>query len=222
MHQDVSAVAARVKRIRAERGWNQTAMAEAVGVNQSQVSNWEKGTAHPSPSAAIAIADLVSDSEKDWWYALSGVRSIVAQKRVSEQRLIPYLVDASDLGSPKSESGENVREMVSVPRSWLPAGGSLYAVTVQGRMLAPIIDVGDIAIVDVTRRKADALVGTIIASAEPRVGTFAWLQHDGRYFLLVPERWTEANQVYVLRKTESIIGQVVRWIGGASISRKDI
>ena len=214
MQQDADSIAARVKRTRTERGWNQMAMAEAIGVNQSQVSNWEKGVSHPSPSAAIAIADLASDSEKEWWYALSGVRSMIAQKCQSEQRLIPFLDHASDLGKPKSASGENAKKMVSLPRAWLPAGGSLYAVTVQCGLLAPIIDAGDIAIVDVTRRKADALVGKIVASTEPAAGTFAWLQNDGRHFLLVPERGSEENQIHVLRRVDSIVGQVVRWIGG--------
>ncbi|GAA3801964.1 hypothetical protein GCM10022380_19320 [Amycolatopsis tucumanensis] len=45
-----------IRELRKERGWNQTQLGAAVGVDQSTVSEWERGAAVPRELRAIADA----------------------------------------------------------------------------------------------------------------------------------------------------------------------
>ena len=44
---------------RAERGWGQEQLAEALGVRQQTVSRWEKGLAVPRPGRVLELARLL-------------------------------------------------------------------------------------------------------------------------------------------------------------------
>jgi transcriptional regulator with XRE-family HTH domain len=44
---------------RKERGWNQTQLGRAVGIDQSTVSTWELGQSTPSGDALIRLAEVL-------------------------------------------------------------------------------------------------------------------------------------------------------------------
>lgn len=58
-------LADRIKRLRIERGWNQTELAERLGVTQATVSRWEKGSL-PDARLLAALAELAGASVKDF------------------------------------------------------------------------------------------------------------------------------------------------------------
>lgn len=54
--------AIRVKELRNEKGITQKELAEAVQVNQSMITRWEKDECEPTASAIIRIADYFNVS----------------------------------------------------------------------------------------------------------------------------------------------------------------
>ncbi len=54
--------AIRVKELRNEKGITQKELAEAVQVNQSMITRWEKDECEPTASAIIKIADYFNVS----------------------------------------------------------------------------------------------------------------------------------------------------------------
>lgn len=49
-----------------EREWNQTALAERIGVQQSSVSMWMRGRSRPEPHHRQALAALLDIPEHAW------------------------------------------------------------------------------------------------------------------------------------------------------------
>ena len=47
-----------IRQLREERGWSQLEVAVRVGVEQSTVSEWERGVKTPRPRRQQALADL--------------------------------------------------------------------------------------------------------------------------------------------------------------------
>lgn len=52
-----SRLSVNLRRLRADSGLSQNAMAEAIGCTQSALSMWENGTRSPSVDAVVKIAD---------------------------------------------------------------------------------------------------------------------------------------------------------------------
>ena len=57
------AIAGKIRRLRLERGWNQTDLAERLGVTQATVSRWEKGSV-PEARHLSQLAELAGESVK--------------------------------------------------------------------------------------------------------------------------------------------------------------
>ena len=70
-------------------------------------------------------------------------------------------------------------------------------------------------LVDVAQRKADELVGYMVAAREDDGVTIKWLRKDGDVYFLVPQHTSERHPIRVIRDegTWSIVGKVVKIIG---------
>jgi len=64
----MSQLPARIKRLRKSRGLNQHEFAELLGVSQSTVSRWEKGTQEPEFDQIVALAELAGETPQQFAY----------------------------------------------------------------------------------------------------------------------------------------------------------
>ena len=204
----------RIRSFRKSRGWNQTQLAEATGVTQSQVSRWEAGDDVPTSTALAAIASLADDTERTLWIADAGLSQFMGN-RDEDVRKIPVLKDAAAAGTPRAIDPHATESTISLPRSWLPKGGKLYALWVSGDSMAPIVNDGYLVIVSVSGRKPDELLGRMVAARQGEGITIKWLRKDAGVYFLVPQQTSEGHPIRVLTQEGdwSIVGEVVKIIG---------
>ena len=102
-----------------------------------------------------------------------------------------------------------------MPSDWFPEGGTIRAVRINGLSISPIVGGSYIALIDISYRDADRLVGCMVAIQSPDGIEVRGLRKDGATYMLVPLRDDPDHPIRVLRHhgENSIIGKVVRWIG---------
>jgi transcriptional regulator with XRE-family HTH domain len=246
-----SPVAARIEEVRSSRGMTQTAFAEALGTKPSSVSKWEAGRNRPSPDIFVRIARLAEGEAKLFFLEEAGLplqyfegapmlsdvhrvaTAVVADSlrerstTLGDQRVndtpctIHLLKNAEKLGDSDAAQAANVELALSLPSAWFPAEADIQAVRFASPQ--PGFITGDlIALVDVSRRDKDRLIGCVVVVRSPNGPEPMKLRKDAGTYLLVPLIEDADHPVRVLKQAGnwSIIGKVLKWIGDAPSPRK--
>ena len=140
----------------------------------------------------------------------------------SDTRSIPLLHDSAAAGTPRVIDEEEIEQLISMPRSWLPKGGTLYAIRISGDSMSPAVCDGFICIIDVQQRDPKKLVERMVAARDTDGVTIKWLRSDGDQYLLVPNNVSPRYPVRIMREEGdfSVVGRVVKWIGEPQQPRK--
>jgi len=207
--------------LRDRLNFTQRQMAEILGVSQAQIAKWENERAVPPGQFFAKLSEYVPEDEKSWWLEMAGFR---VQPEPVEQRtrLIPLLRDPAAAGTPRALEARETSDYLSLPRQWMPEGGTLQAVEVKGHSMEPILCEGFIVIVDVDQRAAARLIDHMVLA---RVGggvTVTWLRKSGTTLMLVPQNMNTDNPVQLIQAGMDIqlIGTVVKWIGQPTTPKK--
>lgn len=134
---------------------------------------------------------------------------------------IHLLKNAEKLGDSDAARAANVELALKLPSSWFPAEADIQAVRFASPQ--PGFIAGDlIALVDVSRRDKDRLVGCVVVVRSPNGPEPMKLRKDAGTYLLVPLIEDADHPVRVLKQGGhwSIIGKVLKWIGDAPSARK--
>jgi transcriptional regulator with XRE-family HTH domain len=241
-----SDVTNRIRQLRESRGMNQTAFAQVLGTRPSSVSKWEAGNNRPSPDVFVRIARLARGADKIFFLDQAGVppgyfegepmtdelrdastelvaKSLAASDSTSEvyvigsaQPTIPLLKNSKKLGAQDALEAANIESSLSFPSSWFAKDSKIQAARMTGLRL-PFIEGDMIALVDISRRDPDRLVGSLVAVRSPAGVEARKLRKDGGTYLLVALQEEAENPVKVLRNngTWSIVGRIVKWIADA-------
>ncbi|HEX5234145.1 MAG TPA: helix-turn-helix transcriptional regulator [Silvibacterium sp.] len=218
----------RIWELRKTRGLTQTQLAEILGVRQSAVARWETSKDRPLPQTLIKISELVNEEERQWWRDLAAESAGFGEAggstlpEVSFSRTIPLIKTHNKVGILGSVDPLDVEVNLTLPAEWFPESGSIRAVRINANSISPLVDGAYIAVIDISRRDADRLVGCMVA-IQTTVGIdVRWLRKDGSTYLLVPLRESTDHPIRVMRHRgeNSIVGQVVKWIGQPAAVRK--
>lgn len=212
-----------IYQLRKARGLTQTQLAEILGVRQSAVARWETSKDKPLPQTLLKLSELVGEKERQWWrdqaadLAGFGESTVSPLPEVSLSRTIPLIKTHSMVGSLGAVNPLDVELNLSLPAEWFPESGSIRAARINGNSISPLVEGTYIAVIDISRRDADRLVGCMVAIQTTKGIDARWLRRDGATYLLVPLRESSDNPIRVLRHRgeNSIVGQVVKWIGDA-------
>lgn len=228
---------------------NQADFAQALDTKQSHVSKWLNGKARPVPEAFTRMARLAEGEDKLYFLEQAGIpqaffdgslmvselldasTSLVARTlSTGNEKLeictdekyltIPLLKNASKMGS-KQPRPDNVEHCLSLPVSWFPGDAQVQAIRLAGKY-SPFIEGELVALVDVSRRDPDRLLGCVVAVRTTSDVEPMTLRRDGSAYILVPLREDVEHPARILRQdgSWSIVGRVVKWIGDAPQNRK--
>jgi transcriptional regulator with XRE-family HTH domain len=241
-----SAIAKRIGDLRRSLGMNQTQFSKALNTRPSTVSKWESGFNKPSPDVFVRLAKLADGQEKLFFLEEAGVpleyfdgAPMIPEMREAATQIVaktlrrgaatlgeysmgddPFTIhllkNPQKLGELDALQPANVELALNLPTNWFPSGASVQAVRFHGEF-SPLICGELIALVDVSRKDPDRLLGCIVAVRTSSGVEPMTLRRDGRTYLLVPLHETAEHSVKVLRHEGvwSIMGKVLKWIGDA-------
>ena len=213
-----------VKTLRKALRYSQKQLADAIDVSQSNVAKWETGFLIPPGQICVKLSKLAPEEDRAWWMAQAGV-TIEKKQDGDESRVrrIPLLRDATAAGTPRAVDEREIEEMVVFPRRWVPSGGTLYAIRVEGDSMSPLLEEGYVAIVNVARTEIGGLVDRMVLARDEEGGvTVKWLRKQGTLYLLVPQNTSPRHPIRVLQSKNdgAILGEIVRWVGEPPQPRK--
>lgn len=222
------ALALKIKELRRRAGLKQAQLAEICGVSQVAVSQWERseGAAVPTSKALVKLSELASEDDRQWWRDLAaeqsgfdaGVNNPLEIVPSHEKTITVALVKiASKVGILGQMKNEDVEQYLTFPASWFPGGGIIRATRVKGNLNHPHVEGGLIALIDISRRDPDRMVGSVVATHSTSGIRMSYLSKDGDVYMLQPVMDEPNRQARILRMTgeNSIVGQVLKWIGDA-------
>jgi len=95
----------RIKRLRMERGWSQTQLAQRLEVHPKQVSGWERGAHTPSTDVLIRIAETLGVSLD---YLAFENREVKRHIDIADLELLEKLQEIDKLPDEDKETVKNV------------------------------------------------------------------------------------------------------------------
>lgn len=230
------AIGQRVRSLRKSLGLKQPQFSKLVStqlfpVSQSLVSRWESGERIPPAPALSRMAKLAPDQEQQWWRdraamvagidqpSESNVTSQSKQRISSASGLIIPVINPKRLGDLGPVSAANVELEMRLPSSWFPMGGEIRAVRLRESPISPVVAGEYLAILDVSRRDPDRLVDCVVATRTPDGIAARWLRKDADvYFLQSVNDLSAPPRVLRHDGEDSIVGQILKWIGDAPSS----
>jgi len=214
-------LARKIKSLRTRLKLKQAELGRICGVSQGAIYKWEKEDAPSVPESRhlFKLSELAPEAERQWWRD-QAARQVGFTVNASSPpgltdifpkhlRTIPLLKEARGMGTLALSANQIERE-ISFPAEWFPEGGAIRAVRVRGEETPEMI-----AIVDISRRDADRLVGHLVAVETPTGVEIRWLRLvDGEQMLLpfLPEQRIRKLRTH---GENSIVG-LVRWIGDSA------
>jgi SOS-response transcriptional repressor LexA len=205
----------RIRMFRKARGWNQTQLAQAIGVTQSLVSLWERGDSRPTPTAFVKFAKHSDETERAIWVGEAGLAQFAVDDEMSGLRDIPVLKDAAAAGTPRAVDPDSAAFTLSLPRNWFPKSGRLFGVRSTGDSMAPIISEGALVIINVAERDPATLEDEMVVAVDAEGGlTIKWLRRDAGVYLLVPQNTSPRHPIRIFREGDGwrIIAKVMKII----------
>lgn len=218
----------RMRAIRKQRGLSQAQLGELLGAAQSHVAKWERGALQVPSAALVKMSELVPDGpERQWWRDEAARRAGFAENsegepalgfllpKVTTTRTIPVIKNPLKVGEFGRMDIAEVRENLQLPNHWFSEGGVIRAIEIE-LPLSPLIAGHHIAIIDISRRDPDRLVGCAVATRTIKGIEVRLLEKDRDTYLLLP-LYEAAGRARVLKHDgeDSIVGQVLKWIADA-------
>lgn len=195
----------------------QLAFGATFGKTQAAVARWEAGLDEVSPGVLIKMAKLAAPDERRWFYERAGVEPDDDDAKASNLKHVPLLRDAVAAGMGRAVDESAVEEQWLMPREWFPPGSRIVALKVVGSSMAPLVQEGYIALVDISDRNVRKLIGHMVAAREGEGVTLKWLRKEGKFLQLVPQHTSRDHPVRIIEpggeSEYGIVGRVVRWIG---------
>ena len=197
----------RVKNLRKEKGISQQELAQMLYVNQTAVSQWERGVTNPSTDTVIALANIFGVSVD---YLLGNSDYPGAPTPAGVQ--IPVLGNVQ-AGLPISAVQDILDYEEITPE--LAATGEFFALRIKGRSMEPRMMEGDVVII---RQQDDADTGdTVVVLVNGDDATVKRLRKRPEGIMLVPNNPTFEPLFYSNRDIAElpvrIIGKVVELRG---------
>lgn len=156
------------KEMRMQHGFTQALLARRLGVNQTAISQWERGVTTPSPALLLKLCDLYGTSAD---YLLG--------REAHRGRAIPVLGQVQ-AGLPV-EAVEDVLDYEEIPGD-LADRGDFFALRIRGDSMEPRMREGDVVIV---RRQATADTGDIVVALIGEEATIKRLKKRGDGLMLI-------------------------------------
>ena len=197
----------RVKNLRKEKGISQQELAQMLYVNQTAVSQWERGVTNPSTDTVIALANIFGVSVD---YLLGNSDYPGAPTPAGVQ--IPVLGNVQ-AGLPISAVQDILDYEEITPE--LAATGEFFALRIKGRSMEPRMMEGDVVII---RQQDDADTGdTVVVLVNGDDATVKRLRKRPEGIMLVPNNPTFEPLFYSNRDIAElpvrIVGKVVELRG---------
>lgn len=197
----------RVKNLRKEKGISQQELAQMLYVNQTAVSQWERGVTNPSTDTVIALANIFGVSVD---YLLGNSDYPGAPTPAGVQ--IPVLGNVQ-AGLPIS-AVQDILDFEEITPE-LAATGEFFALRIKGKSMEPRMMEGDVVII---RQQDDADTGdTVVVLVNGDEATVKRLKKRPEGIMLVPNNPTFEPLFYSNRDIAElpvrIIGKVVELRG---------
>jgi len=212
------ALAQRIKALRKGMGLKQAELASLCGVTQVSISQWEslnpERTSVPTSKALIKLSELAPEADRQWWRDLAvgqagfeGINILEAPRLTSPLRSIPLIKHPKQVATLASFSPAEVERNLQFPSEWFPEGGDIRAVRISRPAMPDLI-----AMIDVTKRDADRLVGHMVAVETLSGVDVRWLSLDDGMYMLHPFKFGQEIKRVRTHGENSIVG-LVRWLG---------
>jgi transcriptional regulator with XRE-family HTH domain len=208
-----------VSGLRKSRKLTQASLAQLLGLrHQSAIARWEGGTDKPSSKALLQLSELAPDSERAWWRERAaeqaGLDAIIhttsgAYEIPHTSRTIPLIKDPKKVGTLGQHALADIEQNLLFAPELFPEGGKFEAVRIEGDTTVDLI-----AIVDVSRRDPDRMVGDMVAVLTATGIEVRWLSREDTTYILLPFQPGQTIKLWRHRGDGSIVGRV-RWVGNS-------
>jgi SOS-response transcriptional repressor LexA len=210
-------IARRIRDLLARPGMTQEVLAQHCGVDQTIVSRWGSGARTPGIGSFQAIAHLVPEDEKEWWFELAGVPKVLRPDDPAFQsRPVPLFKGRVAAGHGREIEGEIEKEL-PLPKEWFQPGSKIIAMKVEGDSMSPLINDGYYVLIDIAERDIKRLAGHMVAARSQHGCTVKWLRKWGKFYQLMPQHVSEEHPAPIIdpenHEDFAIIGRVVKWVG---------
>ena len=197
----------RVKNLRKEKGISQQELAQMLYVNQTAVSQWERGVTNPSTDTVIALANIFGVSVD---YLLGNSDYPGAPTPAGVQ--IPVLGNVQ-AGLPIS-AVQDILDFEEITPE-LAATGEFFALRIKGKSMEPRMMEGDVVII---RQQDDADTGdTVVVLVNGDDATVKRLKKRPEGIMLIPNNPAYEPLFYsnqdIMELPVHIIGKVVELRG---------
>ena len=194
----------RLRRLRKEKSYNQSKVANKIGVSQNAYSRYELGLAEPSADSLRLIADLYNVTID---YLLTG-----SDLKTEKEIKIPVL-GSIPAGIP-IEAIEEILDYEEIPKEWA-SQGEYFGLKVKGNSMEPRICSGDVVIV---RKQEDAETGDVcVVMVNGFDATLKQIKKDTGGITLVPFNKTYSPVYYSNKEIQElpvrIVGKVIELRG---------
>lgn len=212
-----NSIASQIKKLRNQRGWTQSQLADRLSVSKQTVSNWETGIKVPRMGSLQNLADLfnvkigeiTNASINDYGNLSTPKPTNVIYPLSSELKRVPVpIIGEIACGDPIT-ADENIEgyteEIFEKP---IPKG-NLFALRCKGHSMEPKIPDGALAIIREQPTVEDDEIAAVLVDGDTEA-TLKRIKHQGDLVMLMPE-----NKEYdpiILNKDNPgrIVGKVIR------------
>lgn len=187
MEEGRALVSVNLETYRTARGWSQTDLAVAAGVEKSTVSRIESGKRpNPRGSTLVKLATALDLKSTDLTGETSSMPSSIVYQGVTQVPVIRYLHASA------SPSWRDTGERIAIPETLAGMAKTLLAGVVTGDCMAPEVESGDWVIWDSAKRN-------------PQDGDMVVVSHDGD--VLVKRAYRDEKGAFLLVSND---GQRIR------------
>jgi SOS-response transcriptional repressor LexA len=145
---------------------------------------------------------------------------IIAEGYLEDQgnmRHVPLLKNSAAMGTPRATYETEVERVIGIEKDWLPRGGALYAVKIEGDSMSPILETGYVVVIDISRTEPEQLVDRMVAVKVDDHLTIKWLRREPEsgIYMLVPQNASVRHPIRIFNAGSSmvLVGEVVNWTG---------
>lgn len=193
----------KIKRLRKEHGYNQTKVAEKIGVSQNAYSRYELGLSEPKYFVLGELAKL---------YGIT-VESLIENEQIQKLGYKIPVLGTIPAGIP-IEAVEEILDYEEIPQEWATQG-EYFGLKVKGNSMEPRIMNGDVVI---CRKQSDAESGNVcVIMVNGNDATLKQIKKDTNGIWLVPFNNNYSPMFYSKEQISTlpvrIIGKVVELRG---------
>jgi len=137
----------RFKELRKSLGLSQKEFADILFVNQTAVSQWERGATTPSPNILLRICDLYNVTT-DYLLGREATKKDTPKTNIQKTAIRINVYGSVPAGIPL-EAVEDIIDWEEIPTDWVKDGTEYIALKVKGNSMFPKYLEGDIVIIKI-------------------------------------------------------------------------